>query len=124
MAAKTDIVTTLAGDGLSKVITLATSGTYKLPNPQPGSVCSYVLHVVHGGASPGTFIPKLAGIGVSSSEVISPVYTSVASTTAVSAGTAISAEGIYTVPCDGCDLYLVFTASTHSVTVTAHPVIG
>lgn len=114
----------------TQIVTLDTNGTVKLGCPSDVKVSRWSLHVVFNGVTPGAFIPKLAahGTGVDlSAEAISCVYYKVSTgSTAITAGTATSAasEDIYIVPCDGNDLFLVFTAATHSITVYAVPLLG
>lgn len=114
----------------TQIVTLDTTGTLVLKCPSDTKVSRWVLHVVFGGVTPGSFIPKLSAHGSNadlSGEVVSCVYYKVSTgSTAITAGTATStsAEDIYVVPCDGCDLSLVFTAATHALTVYAVPLLG
>jgi hypothetical protein len=109
-------------------VTLDTTGGYEgLSDPTGKLVGRWVLHVVNGGANPGSFIPKLRakGSSLASGEWRSPEYYNKATgSTAITAATPVTAEAIYEVLCDGCELILDYTADTHGMTVYAVPVTG
>jgi hypothetical protein len=118
--------TPVTGIQSAKEITLnGVSGDYVLGQPVPGYVSSWILHVKGTGAA-GSFVPKLivSGADALGADPIAPIYWSVAAEAMIAATTAVSADGIYGVACDGCDLVLTYTSDTGSMLVVAYPVVG
>jgi hypothetical protein len=117
---------TPTGRGGSRIVTLDTTGALNIGNVHDRYGGSFILHVKAGGASPGSFVPKtrVTGSGYSSSEYQAPVYWNYNSDTLVTAGTAISAEGVYGIPCDGQELILDYTSDVDGMEVIAIPSIG
>lgn len=112
--------------GCLKVELLTTEGTL-LSDPTGKIVGRWALHVVNGGANPGSFVPKLRAKGseLASGEWVSPEYYKVTTgPTAIASGTAVTAENIYEVLCNGTELILDYTADTHGMTVYAVPCTG
>lgn len=119
--------TPASGDGACQQITLSASGTYKLAQPVNGAISTWIIQI-KGSAPAGTFIGKVSvtGSGLTGADLKdAPYYNQATPETLVAAGTAIGgADGIFKFPCDGCDLYLVYTSSAGSMAVHAYPVIG
>lgn len=119
-------VDTTTRSGTYKV-TLDTTGDVQLPGSEEDTISTWVLHVVNGGANPGSFIPKLkvAGSGLASTEYISPEYYKASTgSTAITTGTAVTTEDIYKIVADGCDVHLIYTADTHGMIVWARRLAG
>lgn len=109
-------------------ITLDTSGSEDIVLGNIGSpyAGSWYLKYVPGGASPSTFIPKCrpTGSGLSGASLDTMIYFTIDSSTAVAAGTSISTDNTFIIPCDGQDLILTATGATNGGTIYAVPVIG
>lgn len=85
----------------------------------------FVLEVAVSGSG-GSAIPKcrLRGSDLGTGALHDLVYYTVDSEAAITAGTAITAANIYYIPADGIDVYLDYTASTGSMTITLRPIVG
>lgn len=81
---------------------------------------SWVLHV-KGNAWTGSIVPKLrlTGSDLTNTDLQSCIYYTAGDEAAVAAGTGITANGIYTIPCDRCDLFLEYTHTSGTVDVYA-----
>jgi hypothetical protein len=106
--------------GLLKV-TLDTTEAYAgLGDASQDTVGTWILHVI---VTAGSFVPKIRAMG-SGQTGVSCVYWNAATDTNVTAGTAISASGIYGIPCDGCDLILDYTHAAGGIVVWAVRTVG
>lgn len=111
--------------GVKKII-LDTTGALFIGNSDSGRVSKWRLHAKMGGATPGSAVPKLAltGSGLTGTDLIAVVYYKDSDTSAVTAGTGITANDIYEVVCDRCDLWLDFTDGADGMIIYAQPVLG
>ena len=101
-----------------------TTATIAFPTQQNRSVNRYRVQLKVTG-TPGSVALKrtVSGSGYTGSDLQTGYYyTDDAPTTAVS--TALTAAALFTVLCDGDDVYFSFTASSGSFEVTVRPVIG
>lgn len=111
----------------AQVITLDTTGAVVIHNSFGSSkIGSWKLQVVVGGGSPGSFVIKqrLHGSGLTGSNWISTLYYNEATTTVPSAGDPVTANGLYVVVCDQCDVQLDYTSGANGMTVYARPYNG
>lgn len=109
-----------------KKLTLNTSGTEGVGNADPSRVSKWRIHAKVGGASPGSAVPKLrlTGSGLTGTDLIAVVYYKDSDTTAITAGTGITANGIYEVVADRCDLYFDYTSGADGMILYLQPVLG
>lgn len=101
---------------------LDTSAVIKLGVPENETGSSWMIQVKTGGATPGSFVIKqtVMNSGYSGSDLISASYTTTAASGAMtSAGTAVTASGIYVVISDGLETYLDYTGGADGMTITA-----
>jgi len=113
-------------EGGAQKVTLTASETVILGNSNAGKVSKWMIHAKVGGASPGSCIPKkrVRGSGLTGTDLIAPVYYKDTSSTEIASGTAITANDIYEVVVDGCDLALVYTTGADGMILYCIPVIG
>lgn len=113
------------GGGTQKV-TLDTNGTVTVGNADTSRVSKWIIHAKVGGASPGSVIPKKAvrNSGLSGTDLIAPVYYKDTDSAEITSGTAITANDIYEVVVDGCDLHLVYTSGADGMILYCRPMIG
>ena len=106
--------------------TLNTTATVECGNIHHGVVSKWRLHVKLGGASPGSFVPKIraTGSGLTGSDLIAPVYYKDTDTATITAGDSVDANDVYEVVCDGCDLFLDYTSGADGMIVYCKPVVG
>lgn len=104
---------------------LDTSTVLALGAPAEHTVGQWAIQVVPTGAG-GAFVPKqcVRGSGLSGANLATCVYYESDGETAIAAGTATSAAGIYYIPSDGLDTSLDFTADTGSMALYIYPIKG
>jgi len=109
-----------------KKLTLDTTGVEPVGNSDSSRVSKWRVHAKVGGASPGSAVPKLrlTGSGLTGTDLISVVYYKDSDTAAITAGTGITANGIYEVVADRCDLYFDYTSGADGMILYLQPVLG
>lgn len=105
--------------------TLDTTATIALGSASDQTVGQWAIQLVPTGSG-GTITPKqcVKGSGLSGANLATCVYYESDGETAITAGTATSAAGIYYVPSDGLETYLDFVASTGSLALYVYPIRG
>ena len=106
-------------------ITLAATGAASLGDVAPDSVGTWVVHI--SGTWVGSLVPKgyVAGNGLTASDAAQLGYRPPDSSTLVDPGsTAITANGVYLIPCDGLFCLLDWTRTSGSLVIDAVPVRG
>lgn len=120
---------TLVDNGLGPGVwtaSLDTTGTLELGDAAVGAVGSWILQVS------GTFVgslvlkKKIVGGATAIASATNTFYFNFGTSgaTEVAAGTAITAAGIFKVPCDGCSLVLSYTATSGTMIVEGVPLLG
>lgn len=116
-------ITTQAGVHSTRLDTTATGADaiYIGPANERGPA-SWVFHVKGNGWT-GSIVPKLrvSGSNLTDTDLIACIYYTASDEAAIAAGTGITTNGIYTIPCDRCDLYLEYTHTAGTVDLLAHP---
>lgn len=109
-----------------KKLTLDTTGVEPVGNSDSSRVSKWRVHAKVGGGSPGSAVPKLrlTGSGLTGTDLISVVYYKDSDTAAITAGTGITANGIYEVVADRCDLYFDYTSGADGMILYLQPVLG
>lgn len=117
-------IETLEGGG--KRVNLTISETVFLGNADSSRVSKWIIHAKVGGASPGSAVPKkrARGSGRTGTDLIAPVYYKDTDTTEITSGTGITANDIYEIIVDGCDLALVYTSGADGMVLDCIPVKG
>lgn len=112
--------------GVKKVTLDTTNASVEVGNSDNSRVSKWRIHAKMGGASPGSAVPKLrlTGSGLTGTDLIAVVYYSDADTAAITAGTGITANGIYEVVADRCDLFFDYTSGADGMILYCQPVIG
>lgn len=103
---------------------MTASEVKNLGSSREGVVSSWVLGI--SGTFVGSMIlrKRLRGGSVALASAGACWYTNVLTNTAVAAGTAITAAGVYVVQADGCDIGLDFTYTSGSLVLEVDPIIG
>ena len=109
-----------------KKLTLDTTGVEPVGNSDSSRVSKWRVHAKVGGGSPGSAVPKLrlTGSGLTGTDLIAVVYYKDSDTLAITAGTGITANGIYEVVADRCDLYFDYTSGADGMILYCQPVLG
>ena len=109
-----------------KKLTLDTTDVEPVGNADSSRVSKWRVHAKVGGGSPGSAVPKLrlTGSGLTGTDLIAVVYYKDSDTTAITAGTGITANGIYEVVADRCDLYFDYTSGADGMILYLQPVLG
>lgn len=103
---------------------LDTTGTLMIGDAAVGSVGSWVAQV--SGTFSGSLVLKKKVIGSIVADASAPdcYYENSATGVAVAAGTAITAAGLFKIPCDGCCLVLSYTATSGTMLVELVNILG
>ena len=109
-----------------KKLTLDTTGVEPVGNSDSSRVSKWRIHAKVGGGSPGSAVPKLrlTGSGLTGTDLIAVVYYKDSDTSAITAGTGITANGIYEIVADRCDLYFDYTSGADGMILYCQPVLG
>ena len=109
-----------------KKLTLDTTGVEPVGNSDSSRVSKWRVHAKVGGGSPGSAVPKLrlTGSGLTGTDLIAVVYYKDSDTSAITAGTGITANGIYEIVADRCDLYFDYTSGADGMILYLQPVLG
>ena len=109
-----------------KKLTLDTTCVEPVGNSHSSRVSKWRVHAKVGGGSPGSAVPKLrlTGSGLTGTDLIAVVYYKDSDTSAITAGTGITANGIYEVVADRCDLYFDYTSGADGMILYLQPVLG
>lgn len=120
---------TLVDNGLGPGVwtaSLDTTGNLEMGDAAVGAVGSWVLQV--SGTFSGSLVlkKKIVGGATAVASASNTYYFNFASSgaTEVAAGTAITAAGLFKVPCDGCSLVLNYTATSGTMIVEGVPLLG
>lgn len=113
-------------EGGGKRVNLTQSETVFLYNADASRVSKWIIHAKMGGASPGSVIPKkrARGSGRTGTDLIAPIYYKDTDSAEITSGTAITANDIYEIIVDGCDLALVYTTGANGMVLDCIPVKG
>lgn len=105
--------------------TLDTSAVIALGCPSPQTAGQWQIQVIPTGSG-GSWVPKQCTRGAdrTGGNLATCVYYESDSETALAAGAATSALGVYYIPSDGVDTYLDFTADTGSMVIDVYPLRG
>ncbi len=109
-----------------KKLTLDTTGVEPVGNADSSRVSKWRIHAKVGGGSPGSAVPKLrlTGSGLTGTDIIAVVYYKDSDTSAITAGTGITANGIYEIVADRCDLFFDYTSGADGMILYCQPVLG
>lgn len=125
MANKKDLIDNGAGPGILTVKLNAT-GSFEVGDAAVGAVGSWILQI--SGTFTGSLVlkKKIVGGVTAIASATSCYYFNFASSgaTEVAAGTAITAAGIFKVPCDGCSLVFAYTHTSGEMVVECVPLLG
>lgn len=105
-------------------VRLDTTGTWNVGNISPTVVGSWVFQI--SGTFSGSLVlrKKVRRSTVADASAPTTVYENFATGATVSAGTAITAAGLFKVLCDGCDLVLDYTATSGTMVLEMIPLEG
>lgn len=110
--------------GKPYTVRLDTTGTVNLGDAAEGVVGSWILQV--SGTYSGSLVlrKKIVKSTVADASAPETYYEEFGDGTAVNSGTAITADGLFKVPCDGCCLILDYTATSGTMIVECVPLLG
>lgn len=103
---------------------LDATGTFAIGDAALGSVGSWIAQVSGTFSGSLVFRKKVNGSAVSDASAPACYYENSATGVAVASGTAITAAGLFKVPCDGCTLILDYTATSGTMIVELVNLLG
>lgn len=105
-------------------VTMDTTGTLNVGAPHPTAIGSWVFQVSGTFSQSIVLRKKVSGSTVADASAPTTAYVNHATDAAVTAGTAITAAGLFKVQCDGCDLIFDNTVTSGTVVIEGKPLVG
>lgn len=103
---------------------LDTTGVVNVGEAAEGAVGSWIMEVSGTFSGSLALRKKIRRGRVADASALGTYYTNFDAGTSVASGTAITAAGLFSIPCDGCDLILDYTATSGTMVVELTPLLG